>query len=911
VSGVDLQHLIQRLAPESVLALEAAVAVAVRSAQDSVELTHFLTAMAERPDFAALLEKADVAIPRLRAELQEEVASSRPGRGGTPGLAQTMVNLVKEAWVCASLNFGRAKIAPADLLLTLLDDSVLRSLACSVAPALRRANRAALEALAASIPPPGPESSAGSAAAGGAAAPLAAGGEDFLRLYTQDMTEMAASGRLDPVIGRDNELRQVIDILLRRRQNNPIIVGEAGVGKTAVAEALALRISAGDIPDKLKGVRLLSLDLSLLQAGAGVKGEFERRLRGVVDAVRASPTPIILFIDEAHGLIGAGNQPGQGDAANILKPPLARGELRTIGATTWGEYKRHIEKDAALTRRFQPVNVGEPDETSAVRMLRGISAALETHHGVPIRDEALRAAVRLSARYIPARQLPDKAISLIDTAAASVAFSRQSEPALLSDLRTERTQLALEAERLRTEPVTASLTERVVEIEARIGELDTDIAALSTRLSRERELLSEADQLEQALAAEPGDEARARLAECERRLAAVQGKTALAHRVVDADAIAELVARWTGIPLGRLVADEIDALNALSTRMKRRVIGQDTALDALSQAMQVARAGLSDPRRPPGVFLMVGMSGVGKTETALALADELYGGPQNLTTINMSEFKEEHKVSMLVGSPPGYVGFGEGGVLTEAVRRRPYGVLLLDEMDKAHPAVQDVFFQLFDKGSLRDGEGRDIDFKNTTILMTANTGSEVLAAFAADPDTMPPADALPALLKDALLGQFKAPFLGRVSVLAFLPLDRKAMEGIVEIQLCKVRERLAGTYGASLSITPAAAAALVDSALHTDAGARAIEGRIAREILPLLSTHFLNAIAQNTTKQPVTIALDEAGDFILHHAGEALRPCTPSGAAPLAPDNDASRPPAGPRDAAPQDPVPQQEQAAV
>ena len=906
MSGVDLQHLIQRLAPESVLAIEAAAALAVRSAQDSVELTHFLGAAIDRADFVALLEKADVAIPRLRAELQQELASLRPGHGGAPGLAQTLVTLVKEAWVCASLNFGRTKIAPADLLLTLLDDAMLRSLACSVAPSLRRANRAALEAMAASLTQQ-TDGNANPATAPDMGNPVAAGGEDFLRLYTQDMTAMAASGRLDPVIGRDNELRQVIDILLRRRQNNPIIVGEAGVGKTAVAEALALRIAAGEIPDKLKGVRLLSLDLSLLQAGAGVKGEFERRLRGVVDAVKASPVPIILFIDEAHGLIGAGNQPGQGDAANILKPPLARGELRTIGATTWGEYKRHIEKDAALTRRFQPVNVGEPDETSAVRMLRGISAALETHHGVPIRDEALRAAVRLSARYIPARQLPDKAISLIDTAAASVAFGRQSEPAALADLRTERSQLALEAERLSTEPVTETLSERLVAIEARLSELNADIAALEERLTRERELLSEADSLEQALSAAPTDEARTQLAECEGRLATLQGKSALARRVVDAEAIAELVARWTGVPLGRLVSDEIDALHALSTRLKTRVVGQDSALDALASAMQVARAGLNDPRRPPGVFLMVGMSGVGKTETALALADELYGGPQNLTIINMSEFKEEHKVSMLVGSPPGYVGFGEGGVLTEAVRRRPYGVLLLDEIDKAHPAVQDVFFQLFDKGSLRDGEGRDIDFKNTTILMTANTGSEVLAALAADPETMPPADALPALLKDALLAQFKAPFLGRVSVLAFLPLDRAAMEGIVEIQLGKVRERIAGNYGASLSVSLPARKALVESALNTDAGARTIEGRIAREILPILSAHFLNAIAAGTTKAPVAIALDDAGDFIIQSTSARKEPCAASGVAPLPPDDDASR---RPRDAVPQNPEPAHEQAA-
>ena len=909
MSTVDLHNLIQRLTPESVLSLESAAAIAVRTAQDTVELTHWLAGAVDRPEFAGLFERADISIDRLRAELQQELAAARPGSGGAPGLAQTLVNLVKEAWVCASLTYGRQRIAPADLLLTLLDDSVLRSLACSVAPSLRRANRSAIEAIAASLSL-GRENDARSGVPTGSAP--AAGGEDFLRLYTQDMTEMAASGRLDPVIGRDNELRQVIDILLRRRQNNPILVGEAGVGKTAVAEALALRIAANEIPDKLKGVRLLSLDLSLLQAGAGVKGEFERRLRGVVDAVKASEHPIILFIDEAHGLIGAGNQPGQGDAANILKPPLARGELRTVGATTWSEYKRHIEKDPALTRRFQPVNVIEPNEEAAVRMLRGVAQHLETHHGVPIRDEALRSAVRLSARYIPARQLPDKAISLIDTAAASVAFGRQSEPAELADLRQERAMLALEVERLAGEPTNETTTTRLTEIEARLGGLNRQIVGLVDRLTAERELVAEADGLEDKLTREPTPEVRAALADCDRRLAALQGKAALVHRVVDADSIAALVARWTGIPVGRLVSDEIDALNGLAARLKARVVGQDAALDTLAAAMRVSRAGLSDPRRPPGVFLMVGMSGIGKTETALALADELYGGPQNLTTISMSEFKEEHKVSMLVGSPPGYVGFGEGGVLTEAVRRRPYGVLLLDEMDKAHPGVQDVFYQLFDKGSLRDGEGRDIDFKNTTILMTANTGSEVLAALAADPDTMPDSEALLPLLKEPLLAQFKPAFLGRITVLPYLPLDGAAMEGIVEIQVNKVRERVAGSYGARLSISPAARKALVDAAINGDAGARAIEARISREILPLLSTHFLAAIPAGTTKQPVDIDFD-AGCFFIRGHDETSKLAPDSVATPdtgLA-DTDASPPQAGPRDPATPDRASEPERLAV
>ncbi|PZO75711.1 MAG: type VI secretion system ATPase TssH [Mesorhizobium amorphae] len=862
MSAVDLQHLIKRLDTDARISLEGAAALAVRSSHEAIELAHWMGALASRPAFRTLLEDSGVDPQRFEAECTRAVAEMRRGTGSTPAFSQNVIALAREAWLGASLTHDRGRVGLADLLHTLCTDSSLRIVARAVAPSLREINLAPVDAArnaGASVDAGSGDGSAEIARSMGGAG---AGGEDFLKLYTQDMTADAAEGRIDPVVGRDPELRQVIDILLRRRQNNPILVGEAGVGKTAVAEAFALAVHAGQVPEKLRGVRLLSLDLSLLQAGAGVKGEFERRLRGVVDAVKASPQPVILFIDEAHGLIGAGNQAGQGDAANILKPSLARGELRTIAATTWGEYKRYIERDPALTRRFQPVKVEEPDEETAVRMLRGVVGVLSRHHGVRIRDEALRAAVQLSARYIPARQLPDKAISLLDTAAASVAFSRESDPALLNDKRREREHLVLEAERLGAEPSGEDAETRLAEIEDRNAALDEEIADLEAKLESERALLEETDRLEDAFAED--ESARGTYPDAAKRLRETQGEAALVHRVVDADAIAAVVARWTGVPVGRLVSDQITAVGTLADRLKRRVVGQDAALDALSSAMRVSRAKLSDPRRPPGVFLMVGMSGVGKTETALALADLLYGGPQYLTTINMSEFKEEHKVSMLVGSPPGYVGFGEGGVLTEAVRRRPYGVLLLDEMDKAHPGVQDVFYQLFDKGSLRDGEGRDIDFKNTVILMTANTGSDVLAALAADPETMPEGEALAGALKGALLEQFRPAFLGRTTVLAFRPLDHEALAGIVDIQIERLRDRVRETYGAALSLSATAREHLAANAEAGDAGARAIETTIAGAILPVLASFFLEKLARGdgAERRPAEIDFVE-GAFVV------------------------------------------------
>ncbi|MCR4266319.1 type VI secretion system ATPase TssH [Nitratireductor sp. ZSWI3] len=871
-ANIDLNRLVRTLDVDSSVSLEAAASLAARHAHSTVELFHWLRSLIDLEEPRALVSSIGINSSQLLQELDIAVQDLPRGDGAALTLSQNTLTLAREAWLVASLQFGRDRIVPGDIISALLSEQSLRLLARSTLPSLRDADLRKLEAELAS-------QATDERSAAGMGAPVAGPGDDFLTLYTQDMTADARAGRIDPVIGRDRELRQVIDVLMRRRQNNPILVGEAGVGKTAVAEALALAIASGDVPRMLADIRLLSLDLTLLQAGAGVKGEFERRLHGVVEAVKKSAQPIILFIDEAHSLIGAGGQAGQGDAANILKPSLARGELRTVAATTWSEYKRYIERDAALTRRFQTVKIDEPDEETAIRMLRGVADAFMRHHGVKVRDDALAAAVQLSARYIPARQLPDKAISLIDTAAASVALARQTLPEALTALDAEAGLLGKEADWLAREPATEENRARATEIETRLAALQEERADIAGRYDEEMQLVREADRIEALLACDnqaegtgtpapdniapfpdnTGDGARAALAAAERKLAQARQETALVPRVVDRSVIAALVSRWTGIPVGKLLSDQINAVKTLDERLKARVIGQDAAIDRISAAMRSARAGLNDPRRPPAVFLLIGMSGTGKTETALALADVLYGGSQHLTTINMSEFKEEHKISMLLGSPPGYVGYGEGGVLTEAVRRRPFGVLLLDEIDKAHPGVQEIFYQVFDKGTLRDGEGRDIDFKNTTILMTANTGSETLAALAADPESMPEGEALEKLLLPELQKHFKPAFVGRTTVLPFMPLGADVLSKIIDIQLSRIAARLRAAYGTELAMSAKAREALLARAQTSELGARAIESMIARDLLPVLSTFFLDALAGREKFAHVEVGFDDQG----------------------------------------------------
>jgi type VI secretion system protein VasG len=852
--SLDLGRMIQRLDGELVVALEEAVAIAVRNGHEAVEAEHWFLALADTSrSYAKIVEICGGDTKAIEESANR--AMERFSRGGTsaPSISPSIIDMIREAWIYASLQHGRASLDALDLLYTTLTDASLRALAIGGMPPLRDIRIGELERLIGERPQVAATADSGAARAAGVP-----GGGDFLSQFTIDMTEQARSGGLDPVVGRDAEMRQLIDILVRRRQNNPILVGEAGVGKTAVVEAFALEIAAGNVPEPLQNIRLLNLDLTLLQAGAGVKGEFERRLKGVIDEVKASPEPVILFIDEAHTMIGAGGQAGQGDAANILKPALARGELRTIAATTWAEYKKYFEKDAALTRRFQTVQILEPDEETAVQMVRSLVPTLEKHHGVKIRDAAVRAAVSLSTRYIQARQLPDKAVSLIDTACAAVFVSRATTPAQIQDAERTCELLRLEQARLKAEPDQEAVAERLGDIGLQLKSLESQLELHRLQYEAEQKLVAEAD------AAEGADKPDTKsLLSLESKLLELQGEMPLIHRIVDKETVAAVVARWTGIPLGKLMRDLVETVQTLEERLGERVIGQGQALKTIADAMVTARANLGDERRPPGVFLMVGTSGVGKTETALVLASLIYGGEDNLTVINMSEFKEEHKVSLLLGSPPGYVGYGEGGILTEAVRRRPYGALLLDEIDKAHPGVQDIFYQVFDKGTLKDGEGRDIDFKNTTIMMTANTGTKTLTALAADPDTMPEGDALVDMLQTELLEHFKPAFLGRLTIVPYLPLDEVVLRKIIGLQLAKIRKRLEKQHKAGLEVTDEVMDALVKRSQTIDSGARAIESTLARDILPSLSRQIL---ALTLTKAPVALAkisVDESGHILV------------------------------------------------
>jgi type VI secretion system protein VasG len=728
------------------------------------------------------------------------------------------------------------------------------------------------------------EHSSESAGEGPAAAgPAPTGGATktpSLDQFTIDLTERARKGQIDPVLGRDAEIRQVIDILTRRRQNNPILTGEAGVGKTAVVEGFALRIAAKDVPPSLQNVALRTLDLGLLQAGAGVKGEFENRLKSVIEEVKASPQPIILFIDEAHTMIGAGGSAGQGDAANLLKPALARGELRTIAATTWAEYKKYFEKDAALARRFQVVKVEEPAEPVAVEMMRGLTGILEKHHNVRILDEAVRDAVKLSHRYISGRQLPDKSVSLLDTACARVGLSHSTVPPAVEDARRRIEQLGVAIASLERETAAgADHGERLAELTAEKTGAEERLAALEKRWKEEARLVGEIRKVRERLehrapvagkkgdgsAAPPTAEERNKLrAELDRfntELRDLQGEEPLMQVCVDGQAVAEIVSNWTGIPVGRMVSDEIQTVLTLKERLEERIIGQSHALERIAQNVRTARANLADARRPIGVFLLVGTSGVGKTETALALAELLYGGEQNMTVINMSEFKEEHKVSLLMGSPPGYVGYGEGGVLTEAVRRRPYSVLLLDEMEKAHSGVQDIFYQVFDKGNMRDGEGRDIDFKNTLILMTSNVGTDTIHKLAADPETMPDDAGLEKALRPDLLKVFKPAFLGRVAMVPYFPLSDDVMRKIVELQLGRIGRRVRDNYRAKFTYAPDLVAGIAARCKEVETGARNVDHILTRSLLPEMAGEFLERMAAGKPITAVHISLNEKGGF--------------------------------------------------
>ncbi|MFY2640193.1 type VI secretion system ATPase TssH [Achromobacter insuavis] len=888
--ATPLKTLIGKLNQTCRQAAERAASLCMAQGHYEVDLEHLFLALLEKPasDFSIVARRSGIEASVLEADLNAEIRGFKNGNTRTPVFSPHLPRLFEHAWLIASLDTQTTRIRSGHLLLALLTEPDLAALARRGSRLFESFRLEELKhdfaALTAGSEEAGQSVVLGDdAAQGEAAAPAAALSKTpALDQYTTNLTERAREGKIDPVIGRDAEIRQMIDILTRRRQNNPILTGEAGVGKTAVVEGLALRIVAGDVPPALAGVALRTLDMGLLQAGASVKGEFENRLKSVIDEVKQSPTPIILFIDEAHTMIGAGGQAGQNDAANLLKPALARGELRTIAATTWSEYKKYFEKDAALARRFQVVKVEEPSETLAASMLRGMAPLMEQHFGVRILDEAIVAAARLSHRYISGRQLPDKAVGVLDTACARVALGRSATPALIDDARHRLARQETERAALRREAATgAAQSARLRELDEEMAATRQQLAEAEARLAQESELVRQIHALREELEAagqEPDAEAgakrrggkaaeptpaQAQLAELQQQLRALQGEAPLVPAYVDAQVIAEIVSAWTGIPLGRMVNDEIRTVLELQPLLAERVIGQDHALHAIAQRVRTARAGLEDPNKPKGVFLFVGPSGVGKTETALAVADILYGGERKLVTINMSEYQEAHSVSGLKGSPPGYVGYGEGGVLTEAVRRQPYSVVLLDEIEKAHPDVLELFFQVFDKGVMDDAEGREIDFRNTLIILTSNVGSSAImqACLNKSAEERPDPDAMQELLAPQLYKAFKPAFLGRMKTIAYYPVDDDALARIIGLKLARIAERVQANHRAVFDWDEALVEAVLARCTEVDTGARNVDHILNGTLLPQIAEQVLGRMAQGEAIARIRVTAGKNGDF--------------------------------------------------
>jgi len=889
--NVNLKGLIGKLDDTSRQALEGAAGLCLSRTHYDVDIEHFLTKLMEVPntDLHRIFRYYGIDHARVSRDLTRVLDGLKTGNARTPTLSPRLPRLINEAWSLASVEYDANRVRSGHLLLALLNEPDFARMMREVSGEIHKISLEDFHAKFRDVVAESIEgleqfsSTAGEVPVPASGAPHASK-TPALDQFTVDLTARAKEGKIDPVLGRDQEIRQVIDILTRRRQNNPILTGEAGVGKTAVVEGLALRIATGDVPPPLKQVAIRSLDLALLQAGAGVKGEFENRLKSVINEVKASPQPIIVFIDEAHTLIGAGGQAGQGDAANLLKPALARGEMRTIAATTWAEYKKYFEKDPALTRRFQVVKVEEPTEATALHMMRGLVETMEQHHKVRVLDEAVEAAVKLSHRYISGRQLPDKAVSVLDTACARVALGQLAEPPALEDARRRISLINTEMAIREREAVTGGdHRERLEELmnekseeEARLATLRQrwgdekkfveQIAAIREKLEAQSQPKIQRDQTDQKNSASPLTpqeiaSLQADLAKLNKELSTLQGETPLLQSCVDNQAVAAVISAWTGIPVGRMVKDEINTVLNLREHLEKRVIGQSHALEAMAQRLRTARAKLEDPRKPIGVFMFVGPSGVGKTETALAIAELLFGSDQNLTTINMSEFKEEHKVSLLMGSPPGYVGYGEGGVLTEAVRRKPYSVVLLDEMEKAHVGVQDIFYQVFDKGMMKDGEGRDIDFKNTVIIMTSNAGTDTFMKLCADPETKPEPDALAEAIRPDLLKYFKPAFMGRVIVVPYYPIASDIMRRIIELQLGRIRQRIKENHRAQLTYDEALVTAIAARCTEVDSGARNVDHILTRTMLPELSKEFLGRMAQGEQVSEVHISVNGEGNF--------------------------------------------------
>ncbi|MFM0242176.1 type VI secretion system ATPase TssH [Paraburkholderia phytofirmans] len=852
-----------------------------------VDLEHLLLALLDEPasDVALVLRASRIDAHALRADLERELQRLKTGNTRTPVFSKHLIELLEQAWLIASLDSQIGRIRSGHLLLALLSAPDLAQFAERMSPLLRDVRVTDLKhkfdeltAGSREVEHSNNTQSAGDNASDPVASAVAPGAPSktpALDTYTSNLTQRAREGKIDPVIGREGEIRQTIDILMRRRQNNPIMTGEAGVGKTAVVEGLALRIAADDVPAPLKGVALHVLDMGLLQAGASVKGEFENRLKNVIDEVKKSPHPIILFIDEAHTIIGAGGQAGQNDAANLLKPALARGELRTIAATTWSEYKKYFEKDAALARRFQVVKIEEPSEMLAAAMLRGMASLMEKHFNVRVLDDAITEAVRLSHRYISGRQLPDKAISVLDTACAKVALAHSSTPAAIDDTKKRLERIDAEIAALEREAASGALhDERLAELRGLREEDLKDLAADEARYDKERVLVTEIVGLRADIdaarvssadpeQADKAQQAREKLAARVAELHALQGGQPMVPLQVDAHVVAEIVASWTGIPLGRMVKDEIQTVLNLQPLLAARVIGQDHALEAIAQRVRTASANLEDPNKPRGVFMFMGPSGVGKTETALALADVLYGGERKMVTINMSEYQEAHSVSGLKGSPPGYVGYGEGGVLTEAVRRNPYSVVLLDEVEKAHPDVLEMFFQVFDKGTMDDAEGREIDFRNTLIILTSNVGSQAVmqACLNKSAEELPDADELAETLRPQLYKAFKPAFLGRMKVVPYYPISDDVLAEIIELKLDRIRRRIESNHKAVFEWDESLVDAVLARCTEVDSGARNVDHILNGTLLPEVAQQVLERVANGAAIERIAVRASEAGEF--------------------------------------------------
>ncbi|WP_295003814.1 type VI secretion system ATPase TssH [uncultured Dechloromonas sp.] len=892
--STSLKTLISKLNTTCRQAAERAASLCMARGNYEVDLEHLLLAILENQgtDLLLIAQRNGISPTGLERELDQEIARFKNGNTRTPVFSTHILKLLEQAWLIASLDARLPRIRSGHLLLALLTEPELSQLAFRGAKLLAKVR---LDELKHNFDKLTEGSAEAAEVAGLSAAQEGGEGDDpllaaspqggktpALDQFTTNLTQRARDGKVDPVIGRDAEIRQVIDILMRRRQNNPILTGEAGVGKTAVVEGLALRIAQDDVPPPLLGVELHTLDMGLLQASASVKGEFENRLKNVIDEVKKSPKPIILFIDEAHTMIGAGGQSGQNDAANLLKPALARGELRTVAATTWAEYKKYFEKDAALARRFQVVKVEEPSETLASAMLRGMVPLMEKHFGIRVLDEAITEAVRLSHRYISGRQLPDKAISVLDTACAKVALGQSATPALIDEADKRLLRETAELAALEREAASGAWHDvRIKELKSQIAAIESDLALFRGRFDQEKSLVSRIlelrSQLEGGEAAEAAPKAKARAAkkpagngtgnpELDKaltQLRELQGESPMVPLQVDGLVVAEIIAAWTGIPLGKMVKNEIATVLNLKPLLQERVIGQDHALEAVAQRVRTARANLEDPNKPKGVFLFVGPSGVGKTETALALADILYGGERKLVTINMSEYQEAHSVSGLKGSPPGYVGYGEGGVLTEAVRRNPYSVVLLDEVEKAHPDVLELFFQVFDKGVLDDAEGREIDFRNTLIILTSNVGSsQIMQACLNRPDgEMPAADDLADALRPVLFKSFKPAFLGRMKVVPYYPISDDVLVSIIELKLGRIRARIAANHKADFAWDDKLVDAVLGRCTEVDSGARNVDHILNGTLLPEIAETVLARMAEGAAVERIRVSAGKGGEF--------------------------------------------------